>query len=91
MDAVFLENHQILSRKSLADLYLEYVKYLHPETSGIQKPDDVMWMKDTIQQTLVMCMPQDRNIHNNIFGISVVMQLSKNQKLTFLKIPQAAT
>ncbi|KAJ3087020.1 Acyl-coenzyme A thioesterase 9, mitochondrial [Quaeritorhiza haematococci] len=49
------------------ELYLQYVKYLDP-TSHTPKPDNVIWMNDTAQSTLVICMPQDRNIHNNIFG-----------------------
>ncbi|KAJ3143985.1 Acyl-coenzyme A thioesterase 9, mitochondrial [Irineochytrium annulatum] len=48
-------------------LYLEYRKYLD-RSSNVKKPDNVVWMKDTLQRSLVMCMPQDRNIHNNIFG-----------------------
>ncbi|KAI9337604.1 HotDog domain-containing protein [Zopfochytrium polystomum] len=47
------------------DLYLEYRNYLDP---AYHMPDTVIWMKDTVQQTLVQCQPQDRNIHNNIFG-----------------------
>ncbi|KAI9201924.1 HotDog domain-containing protein [Polychytrium aggregatum] len=49
------------------ELYLEYSTYLDPEYNT-PKPNDVIWMKDTIQESLVMCMPQDRNIHNKIFG-----------------------
>ncbi|TPX58243.1 hypothetical protein PhCBS80983_g03271 [Powellomyces hirtus] len=48
-------------------LYQEYIQYLDP-TFNKPMPADVKWMKDTIQQSLVMCMPQDRNIHGNVFG-----------------------
>lgn len=49
------------------NLYLEYIQYLDP-TFNKKKPDNVIWMKDTIQRSLVLCMPQDRNVHNKIFG-----------------------
>ena len=47
------------------DLYLEYSKYLN---TSVPKPSNIIWMSETVRESLVMCMPQDRNIHNNIFG-----------------------
>ncbi len=49
------------------ELYLESMKYLDP-SFHTRKPDNVVWMSDTEQKTILICMPQDRNIHNNIFG-----------------------
>jgi acyl-coenzyme A thioesterase 9 len=49
------------------NLYLQYIQYLDPSFNK-KKPDNVVWMKDTIQRSLVLCMPQDRNVHNKIFG-----------------------
>ncbi|KAJ3211219.1 Acyl-coenzyme A thioesterase 9, mitochondrial [Clydaea vesicula] len=51
----------------LHELYLEYRQYLDP-SYHIPKPAEVVWMKDTIKQNLLICMPQHRNIHGNIFG-----------------------
>ncbi|KAJ3187180.1 Acyl-coenzyme A thioesterase 9, mitochondrial [Gaertneriomyces sp. JEL0708] len=48
-------------------LYKEYIQYLDP-TFNKNAPESVVWMKDTIQQNLVVCMPQSRNIHGNVFG-----------------------
>ncbi|KAJ3417340.1 Acyl-coenzyme A thioesterase 9, mitochondrial [Chytridiales sp. JEL 0842] len=48
-------------------LYQEYKQYLD-KSYNVPKPSNVVWMKDTTKSSLVMCMPQDRNIHNNIFG-----------------------
>ncbi|KAJ3292930.1 Acyl-coenzyme A thioesterase 9, mitochondrial [Borealophlyctis nickersoniae] len=58
-----------LSKKppSVEEMYLIHGMYLDLAES-VKNPQDIVWMKDTIQRTLVMCMPQDRNIHNNIFG-----------------------
>jgi acyl-coenzyme A thioesterase 9 len=48
-------------------LYQEYKQYLDP-SFHVDKPKNVIWMKDTVQKSLMLCMPQDRNIHNKIFG-----------------------
>ncbi len=40
-------------------LYREYIQYLDPSYK-VEKPDNVVWMKDTIRQSLVLCMPQVR-------------------------------
>ncbi|KAJ3296417.1 Acyl-coenzyme A thioesterase 9, mitochondrial [Blyttiomyces sp. JEL0837] len=67
------------------DLYLEYIKYLDPSYQ-VRQPENVVWMKDTIRQTLVMCQPQDRNIHNNIFGgylMRLAYELSYSTALLF--------
>ncbi|KAG0002032.1 hypothetical protein BGZ80_002781 [Entomortierella chlamydospora] len=49
------------------DLYLEYSEYDNPE-SKTKKPDDVEWMADTKMSALHIMQPQDRNIHDKIFG-----------------------
>ncbi|KAI9297069.1 Thioesterase/thiol ester dehydrase-isomerase [Neoconidiobolus thromboides FSU 785] len=47
------------------DLYLESLKYLD-ETSPM--PSNVKWMSSTQLQSVTVCQPQDRNVHNFIFG-----------------------
>ncbi|GJJ70544.1 acyl-coenzyme A thioesterase 9 [Entomortierella parvispora] len=49
------------------DLYLEYSKYDDPHLK-VKKPDDVEWMADTKQSSITIMQPQDRNIHDKIFG-----------------------
>ena len=49
------------------ELYKETMQYLDP-AFHTKKPDNVVYIKDTTQRNLIICMPQDRNIHNNIFG-----------------------
>jgi acyl-coenzyme A thioesterase 9 len=38
-------------------LYREYIQYLDP-SFNVEKPENVVWMKDTVKQSLVLCMPQ---------------------------------
>ncbi|TPX72908.1 hypothetical protein SpCBS45565_g00278 [Spizellomyces sp. 'palustris'] len=69
------------------DLYKEYIQYLDP-TYNRDMPEDVKWMKDTLKQNLVMCMPQDRNIHGNVFGgylIRLAYELAHSTGLIFCK------
>ncbi|KAJ3217906.1 Acyl-coenzyme A thioesterase 9, mitochondrial [Dinochytrium kinnereticum] len=69
------------------DLYLETKKYLDP-SARTPKPDNAIWMEDTIQRSLVMCMPQDRNIHNFIFGgylMRLAYELSYSTAIIFSK------
>ncbi|KAF9099775.1 hypothetical protein BGX27_000533 [Mortierella sp. AM989] len=47
------------------DLYLEYSKYDDPKAT---KPDDLEWMSDTKMSSIQIMQPQDRNIHDKIFG-----------------------
>ncbi|KAF9313362.1 Acyl-coenzyme A thioesterase 9, mitochondrial [Linnemannia elongata] len=49
------------------DLYLEYSKYDNPQLK-VKKPDDVEWMADTKMSAIQIMQPQDRNIHDKIFG-----------------------
>ncbi|KAF9130114.1 hypothetical protein BGW39_003474 [Mortierella sp. 14UC] len=49
------------------DLYLEYSKYDNPQLKT-KKPDDVEWMADTKMSAIQIMQPQDRNIHDKIFG-----------------------
>ncbi|KAF8974107.1 hypothetical protein BGZ46_009770 [Entomortierella lignicola] len=46
------------------DLYLEYSKYDDPKAN---KPD-FEWMSDTKMSSIQIMQPQDRNIHDKIFG-----------------------
>ncbi|KAG0210209.1 hypothetical protein BGX28_009514 [Mortierella sp. GBA30] len=49
------------------DLYLEYSQYDDPQ-SKVKKPDNVQWMADTKMSAIQIMQPQDRNIHDKIFG-----------------------
>ncbi|KAG0230228.1 hypothetical protein BGW42_001095 [Actinomortierella wolfii] len=49
------------------DLYLEYSKYDDKEGKA-KKPDNVEWMADTKMSAIHIMQPQDRNIHDKIFG-----------------------
>ncbi|KAG0047333.1 hypothetical protein BGZ83_007584 [Gryganskiella cystojenkinii] len=49
------------------DLYLNYSQYDDPQ-SKTKKPDDVEWMSDTKMSAIHIMQPQDRNIHDKIFG-----------------------
>ncbi|KAH6564237.1 hypothetical protein BASA50_007370 [Batrachochytrium salamandrivorans] len=49
------------------DLHREHLKYLERGTT-VKAPDNVIWMKDAVQESLTVCMPQDRNLHGKIFG-----------------------
>ncbi|KAI1317725.1 hypothetical protein EDD11_007899 [Mortierella claussenii] len=49
------------------DLYLEYSQYNDPQ-SKTKKPDNVEWMSDTKMSAIHIMQPQDRNIHDKIFG-----------------------
>lgn len=69
------------------DLYLEYKNYLDP-SSNISKPSNIIWMNDTIQKSIVMCYPQDRNINNKIFGghlMRLAFELGYASALLFAK------
>ncbi|KAG0254709.1 hypothetical protein DFQ27_006713 [Actinomortierella ambigua] len=49
------------------DLFLEYSKYDDRE-SKMKKPENVEWMADTKMSAIQIMQPQDRNIHDKIFG-----------------------
>ncbi|KAF8978706.1 hypothetical protein BGZ46_006228 [Entomortierella lignicola] len=49
------------------DLYLEYSEYDNP-SSKTKKPEDVEWMSDTKMSASHIMQPQDRNVHDKIFG-----------------------
>ncbi|KAI8927922.1 HotDog domain-containing protein [Entophlyctis helioformis] len=71
------------------DLYREYKQYQSPD-SMVPKPDDVIWMKDTAQESLTVCMPQDRNLHGKIFGgylMRLAFELAYANALIFAKSP----
>ena len=56
------------------------------DTDASHLPNDVVCMKDAKQQSLVMCMPQDRNIHNNIFGERTLPKLSYLYPLSMIPL-----
>ncbi|KAK9767739.1 hypothetical protein K7432_002214 [Basidiobolus ranarum] len=51
-------------RLVIHDLHLEKLRY---DEQGI-RPDNMIWMDETLIQSYVLCQPQDRNIQNSIFG-----------------------
>ena len=64
-------------RLAIHDIYLEYSKYDHSDeksfmmqnSAGKQPmPSNLVWMQDTGIESNYLMQPQDRNIHNNIFG-----------------------
>ncbi|KAJ3172199.1 Acyl-coenzyme A thioesterase 9, mitochondrial [Geranomyces variabilis] len=70
-------------------LYSEYIQYIDPSFNK-EKPSSIVWMKDTIQQTLVLCHPQSRNIHGNIFGgflLRLAFELAHATSLLFAGTP----
>ncbi|KAM3586127.1 hypothetical protein VKS41_002656 [Umbelopsis sp. WA50703] len=52
-------------RLYIHDMYLQYSQY---EKSKKPLPDNMVWMEDTRMESSYIMQPQDRNIHNNIFG-----------------------
>ncbi|KAF9955072.1 hypothetical protein BGZ72_004027 [Mortierella alpina] len=56
-----------VERFLIHDLYLEYSKYDDPQRK-VKKPDNVEWMADTKMSAIQIMQPQDRNIHDKIFG-----------------------
>nr|CAG8433584.1 14268_t:CDS:2 [Entrophospora candida] len=54
-------------RLLIHDLYLEYSKYADTKRKE-KKPDDIMWMDETIMESVVLMQPQYRNLHGFIFG-----------------------
>ncbi|KAF7724499.1 Acyl-coenzyme A thioesterase 9, mitochondrial [Apophysomyces ossiformis] len=52
-------------RLDIHDLYIKYSNFEHKKE---MLPKDTVWMEDTTLQSVFLMQPQDRNIHNNIFG-----------------------
>lgn len=66
-------------RLDIHDIYLQYSQYtngmmddafIKSQSSDEMQPlpDNVVWMRDTKIESNFLMQPQDRNIHNNIFG-----------------------
>jgi acyl-coenzyme A thioesterase 9 len=52
-------------RLYIHDVYLQYSEY---DNNKNPLPKDMVWMEDTRMESNYFMQPQDRNIHNNIFG-----------------------
>ncbi|KAH8550571.1 acyl-CoA thioester hydrolase [Umbelopsis sp. PMI_123] len=52
-------------RLYIHDVYLKYSEY---DDNKKPLPKDMAWMEDTRMESNYIMQPQDRNIHNNIFG-----------------------
>ncbi|KAI7898149.1 acyl-CoA hydrolase [Cokeromyces recurvatus] len=66
-------------RLDIHDIYLQYSQYTHDTNDDAfmksqssdemqPLPDNLVWMRDTKIESNFLMQPQDRNIHNNIFG-----------------------
>ncbi|OBZ87622.1 Acyl-coenzyme A thioesterase 9, mitochondrial [Choanephora cucurbitarum] len=66
-------------RLDIHDIFLQYSQYLHgegtddyltasPADNRQPLPEHLVWMRDTKIESNFIMQPQDRNIHNNIFG-----------------------
>ncbi|KAI9274699.1 HotDog domain-containing protein [Phascolomyces articulosus] len=62
-------------RLAIHDIYLQYSQYKGAEQDPMTNPEDkkplpkeFIWMEDTRIDSNFLMQPQDRNIHNNIFG-----------------------
>ncbi|KAJ3126153.1 hypothetical protein HK100_010412 [Physocladia obscura] len=74
------------------DLYKEYNKYVYSENThaSVVKPDHIIWMKDTRLQNINLTYPQDRNIHNKIFGgylMRLAYELGSTSAIIFSRSP----
>jgi len=49
-------------------LFLESVPYRDRDTGGASLPDNIRWLHQTRMGSTQVCHPQERNIHNFIFG-----------------------
>jgi acyl-coenzyme A thioesterase 9 len=50
---------------AIHQLYLDTVQY---ESKYVEKPKNVIWMNETRQNSLLIALPQERNLYNKIFG-----------------------
>ncbi|KAJ3045266.1 Acyl-coenzyme A thioesterase 9, mitochondrial [Rhizophlyctis rosea] len=77
---------------SVEEMYLIHNMYLKTRNlDAAHLPDDAIFMKDAKQQSLIMCMPQDRNIHNNIFGgylMRLAFELAYSTAMVYTKSPK---
>ncbi|KAJ8324200.1 hypothetical protein QVD99_008530 [Batrachochytrium dendrobatidis] len=71
------------------DLHREHLKYSGPDATATL-PENIVWMKDAVQESLTVCMPQDRNLHQKIFGgylMRLAFELAYANSLIFVKSP----
>ncbi|KAI8061196.1 HotDog domain-containing protein [Gongronella butleri] len=57
----------------LHELYMKYNRNeskLHGDLipQSVQAPEGTIWMSDTVMQSVMLMQPQNRNIHNKVFG-----------------------
>lgn len=64
-------------RLFIHDVYLQYSEY---DDNKKPLPKDMVWMEDTRMESNYIMQPQDRNIHNNIFGgyVSLPFPIANN-------------
>ncbi len=71
---LFLDHHGTYDQPSYHSRSVEVSNMIKPghivpvESQQSGKSETVVWMKDTEQKSLFICMPQNRNIHDKIFG-----------------------
>ncbi|KAJ3136761.1 hypothetical protein HK100_001335 [Physocladia obscura] len=73
-------------------LYKEYIKYvpIGEGGEGVPKPENIIWMRDTLLQNINLTYPQDRNIHNKIFGgylMRLAYEVASTTGMIFCKSP----
>ncbi|KAL2912790.1 hypothetical protein HK105_207677 [Polyrhizophydium stewartii] len=71
------------------ELHRENQRYQGPD-GAVLKPKDVIWMKEAVQESLTICMPQERNLHHKIFGgylMRLAFELAYANALIFAESP----
>ncbi|KAJ1921792.1 hypothetical protein H4219_000526 [Mycoemilia scoparia] len=51
------------------NMWIECNKFVEgPYNTSVPLPKDMAWLDETTMESVTLCFPQDRNIHNKIFG-----------------------
>ncbi|ORX54106.1 acyl-CoA hydrolase [Hesseltinella vesiculosa] len=83
MHTMFFEYSQYVDHQRSHD----FAKLI-PSESKKPLPDTCVWMSDTCKDALIVCQPQFRNVHNNIFGgfiMKKALELSYATASTFFR------
>ncbi|GBB84858.1 hypothetical protein RclHR1_11430006 [Rhizophagus clarus] len=67
------------------DCYLEYSKYANKKE---KLPDNIIWMDETVMESVTFMQPQNRNIHGFVFGgylMRLAYELAFSNASVFLK------
>ncbi|KAJ1971189.1 hypothetical protein H4R35_005412 [Dimargaris xerosporica] len=55
-------------RKLMHDIYLETKQYQDQKFDQPRRPSDLIWMDETTLDSMNVTFPENRNVHNKIFG-----------------------